>query len=113
MNTIFTPMILMAAALTLAGCEKSTADAQADAVRDSTSATATNMENKADSVEKTGEVAGQVTENKAEANADAIRDQADAVKDAGETKADAIEAGTAGATTTTDTMTTTTAPTKR
>jgi hypothetical protein len=35
------------------------------------------------------------------------------VKDTGEKKADAIESGTMGATTKTDTMTTTTVPTKK
>jgi hypothetical protein len=40
-----------------------------------------------------------------------MREGADAVRDRGENKADAIEAGTVGATTKTDQLTTTTKPT--
>jgi uncharacterized membrane protein YqiK len=87
--------------MTLAACEKKTTDAQADAVRDTSDAAAADIDNKAD-----------VVENKGEANADAMREGADAVRDRGETKADAIEAGTVGATTKTDQLTTTTQPTE-
>ena len=93
-------LLLVAAAMTLAACEKKTADAQADAVRDTSAAAASDMDNKADAVEDRGEAVG-----------DSMRDKADAVRDRGEAKADAIEAGTVGATTKTDTMTTTTKPT--
>lgn len=97
-----TPLLLLVAcAMTLAACEKKTTDAQADAVRDTSAAAASDIENKAD-----------VVENKGEANGDAMRDNADAVRDRGEAQADAIESGKMGATTKTDQMTTTTQPTK-
>ena len=114
MTLKFAPMILViAAGMSLAACEKKTTDAQADAVRDTTKAAASSMENKADVVENQGEAAGTAAKDGAEASADAMRNQADAVKDAGERKADAIESGTIGATTKTDTMTTTTVPAKK
>ena len=95
-----TPLLmLVAAALTLAACEKKTTDAQADAVRDTSDAAAADLENRANTVEEKGE-----------ANADAMREGADEVRDRGERKADAIEEGTVGATTKTDQMTTTTDP---
>jgi hypothetical protein len=97
-----TPMLLLiAATLTLAGCEKKVTDAQADAVRDTSDAAAADIDNKADRVE-----------DKGEANADAMREGADAVRDRGENTADAIEEGKVGATTKTDQLTTTTQPTK-
>lgn len=97
-----TPLLLLVAAgLTLAACEQKTTDAQADAVRNTSDAAASDMENKAERVEDRGE-----------ANADAMRESADAVRDRGENKADAIEAGTVGATTKTDQLTTTTQPTE-
>jgi uncharacterized membrane protein YqiK len=97
-----TPLLLLvAAAMTLAACEKKTTDAQADAVRNTSDAAAADIDNKADAVE-----------NKGEANAEAMREGADAVRDRGENKADAIEAGTEGATTKTDQLTTTTQPTE-
>lgn len=96
-----TPLLLLvAAAMSLAACEKKTTDAQADAVRDTSDAAASDMENKADRAEDRGE-----------ANADAMREGADAMRDRGENKADAIEDGTVGATTKTDQVTTTTKPT--
>lgn len=96
-----TPLLLLVAAtMTLAACEKKTTDAQADAVRDTSAAAAADIDNKADGVE-----------DKGEANADAMREGADAVRDRGENKADAIEDGTVGATTKTDQLTTTTQPT--
>lgn len=94
-------LLLVAAAMSLAACEKKTTDAQADAVRNTSDAAAADIENKADSVEEKGE-----------ANADAMREGADAVRDRGENKADAIEDGTVGATTKTDQLTTTTQPTE-
>lgn len=96
-------LIAIAAAATLAACDNNKVkDAQADAVRDTTDAAASNMENKADAMEKSGEATG---EN--------MRDKADAMRDNAENKADAIEAGKIGATTKTDTTTTTTAPEPR
>lgn len=96
-----TPVLLMvAAAVTLAACDKKTTDAQADAVRNTSDAAAADLENRADRVEDRGE-----------ASAEAMRESADAVRDRGENKADAIEDGTVGATTKTDQMTTTTQPT--
>ncbi|WP_197041911.1 hypothetical protein [Sandarakinorhabdus oryzae] len=95
-----TLLLLVAGTMSLAACEKKVTDAQADAVRDTSDAAATDIENKADSAEAKGEATG-----------DAMRDKADAVRDQAEAKADAIEDGKVGATTKTDTMTTTTAPT--
>jgi hypothetical protein len=112
----YNPSILLlvcVAGVSLAACEKKTSDAQADAVRDTTQAAASSIENKADAVEAQGETTGNATENNAAATADAMRDRADSIKDAGEEKADAIEAGKIGATTKTDTMTTTTEPAKK
>lgn len=85
-------LLVLVACVSLAACDKKVADSQADAVRNTSDAAATDIE------------------NKAEAAVDATKDQADAIRDRGEKKADAIEAGTVGATTKTDTMTTTTEP---
>ena len=113
MKIRFAPtMLVLAAGLSLAACNKSTADHQADAVRDTTKAEAANIEQKADVVENHGDAMGGVASDHADATADAMRDHADAVKNAGEKKADAIEDGKMGATTTTNTGVTTTAPTK-
>ena len=93
MKIRFAPtMLILAAGLSLAACNKSTTDAQADAVRATTDAEAANVEAKADVVENQGEAVGGVTEDKAEATADAMREGADATKDAGEMKADAKQA---------------------
>ena len=97
----FVLLLVIAATVSLAACEKKVTDAQADAVRSTSDAAAADIDNKAD-----------VAETKGEATGDAIRDSADAVRDKGEAKADAIEAGTEGATTKTDTLTTTTKPTE-
>lgn len=113
MKLTFAPTIaILAAGLVLVGCEKSTTDAQADAVRNTTEAAASSIDNKADAVENSGEAMGAATEDQAKATADAIRNDAEAIKDTGEAKADAIESGKIGATTQTDTLTTTTSPTK-
>jgi hypothetical protein len=111
--TLAPTLLILAAGLALAGCQKSTTDAQADAVRDTTKAEASSMETRADVVENNGAAVGAATEDNAKAAADAMRDDAKAVKDTGEVKADAIEAGKIGATTKTDTSTTTTEPTKK
>jgi hypothetical protein len=114
MKITFAPtLVILAAGLALAGCNKSTTDAQADAVRDTTKAEAASIESKADVVENNGEAMGSATEDNARATADAMRNSADAVKDTGEAKADAIEAGEIGATTKTENATTTTVPTKK
>lgn len=113
MKMTFAPtMLILAAGLSLAACNKSPKDAQADAVRDTTKAEAANIEQKADVVENQGEAVGGVTEDAAAATADAMRNKADAVTNTGEMKADAIEDGKMGAVTKTDSGTTTTAPTK-
>jgi hypothetical protein len=105
----FAPTIMiLVAGLSLAACNKSTPDAQADAVRDTTAAAANSVDASADAVEKQGEVAA----DQADVKADAMRDNADAMKNTAETKADAIEAGDLGATTATDTTVTTTTPKK-
>ncbi len=103
-------LLVLVAGVSLAACDKKTTDSQADAVRDTSDAAASDIDNKADAVEDAGEAMGARTENQADANADAMRNQADAVRDRGERKADAIEEGKIGATTKTDTMTTTTVP---
>jgi hypothetical protein len=103
-------LVIGVAGLALVACEKKTTDAQADAVRDTSQAAASSMESSADAIEDRGEVMGDAATNNAEATADGIRDRADAVKERGEKQADAIEAGTIGATTKTDTLTTTTVP---
>lgn len=115
MKINFAPTILvLAAGLSLAACNKSPADAQADAVRDTTNAEAASTEQKADVIENQGEAVGGVTEDRAEATADAMRDKAEAITDRGEMKADAIEDGKVGVTTKTDSATTTTtAPVKK
>lgn len=105
-----TILIIGVAGLALVACEKKTTDAQADAVRDTSQAAASSMESSADTMENNGAVMGEAAADNAEASADAMRDQADAVKDRGEAKADAIEDGMIGATTKTDTLTTTTVP---
>jgi hypothetical protein len=105
-----TILVVGVAGLVLTACEKKVTDAQADAVRDTSQAAASNMEATADSVENKGEAMGEAAADSAEASADAMRDNADAVKDRGEAKADAIEDGKIGATTKTDTLTTTTVP---
>ncbi|MGL6043534.1 MAG: hypothetical protein ACRC1J_06375 [Sandaracinobacteroides sp.] len=109
---LLTLLVIGVAGLGLAACEKKATDAQADAVRDTSQAAATNMENTADAVEEKGEAMGAATQNNAEASADAMRERAEGVEERGERQADAIEDGTTGATTRTDTMTTTTAPAK-
>ena len=108
-----TLLLVCVAGVSLAACNKKTADAQADAVRDTTQAAASSMESSADAVENKGEAVADATKDNAAASADAMRSEADAVKDTGERKADAIEAGKIGATTKTDTMTTTTQPTNK
>ena len=113
MNSTIKSLLLVAVAgVSLAACGNSVKDEQADAVRNTNDAAAASMENQADAVENQGEAIGGVTEDRAEATADAMRDQADAIEATGERKADAIEDDKMGATTKTDTMTTTTAPTK-
>lgn len=106
-------MLILVAGLSLAACNKSTADKQAEAVRDTTGAAASSMEAQADVVENKGEAVGAATADNAEAAADSMRNQADAMKETGEKKADAIEDGKIGATTATDTTVTTTVPTKK
>lgn len=106
-------MLILVAGLSLAACNKSTADKQADAVRDTTGAAASSMNAQADVVENKGEAAGAAAADNAAATADSMRNSADAMKDTGEKKADAIEAGKMGATTSTDSTTTTTVPTKK
>jgi hypothetical protein len=106
-------LLVCVASVSLAACDKKTSDAQADAVRDTTQAAASDIEGKADAVEDQGKLDGNAVENSAEAAADKMRDKADTIKGVGEQKADAIEAGKMGATTKTDTMTTTTVPTKK
>jgi hypothetical protein len=108
MKILMTPLIVLAAGISLAACEKKAADVQADAVRDQADTTASTMENKADIVENTGADQAAAVEGATDNKADAMRDQADAVKDNAEQKADAIEAGDNMATTTTDTTATTT-----
>jgi hypothetical protein len=110
--SLSTILIIGVAGLGLAACDKKTTDAQADAVRNTSDAAASDMENAADSVESKGEAIGEAAEQNAEDTADAMRKEADVVKDRGEMQADAIEDGKIGATTKTDTLTTTTAPTK-
>jgi hypothetical protein len=111
--TLTPAMAVLVAGLALAGCQKSTTDAQADAVRDTTKAEASSMDTKADAVADQGSAVGGATEDNAKAAADAMHDNADAIKKEGEAKADAIESGTIGATTKTDSATTTTEPTKK
>lgn len=108
-----TLLLVCVAGVTLAACNTKTTDAQADAVRDTTQAAASSMENTADAVENKGEAMADVTKDNAAASADAMRNEADAVKAGGEAKADAIEDGKIGATTKTDTMTTTTEPARK
>lgn len=103
-------LLVFACAITLAACEKSTKDAQADAMRDTSAAAGADIDEKADAVEDQGEAVGQAAEKQAEARADAMRERADNVRARGERKADAVESGTAGATTKTDQLTTTTKP---
>lgn len=113
MRSNYSPLLLVAVAgVALAACNKKPADAQADAVRDTTEAAATSIENKADAVENQADSQNAV-QNNAEKQADAMRNQADQIKENGEKKADAIEDGKIGATTKTDTMTTTTVPTNK
>jgi hypothetical protein len=106
-------LLIAACTLTLNACDKKTRDAQADAVRDTNDAAAADIDSKADAVEKQGDDMGKAIEGEADAGADAMRKQADDVRASGERKADAIEDGKTGATTKTDTMTTTTQPKPR
>ncbi|WP_164156446.1 hypothetical protein [Sandarakinorhabdus rubra] len=103
-------LIALASAITLTACEKSTKDAQADAVRDTSDAAGADIDRRADAVLDRGEAMGNAAEKQAEAGADAMRETADDVRDRGERQADAVEAGTSGATTRTDRITTTTQP---
>lgn len=84
-------MIVAAAGLGLAACNKSPEAKQADAVENNANATANAMKNQADVVEKQGENAGDAMTTSTENKADAIRDQADTVKKEGEAQADAIK----------------------
>jgi predicted small secreted protein len=94
MKRIIMPTILLAtAALTLAACQKKPADVQADAVRNDTQATATAVDNSADTIEANGKADASMTKNATENQADALRNQADAIEKNGENRADAIEAG--------------------
>ena len=117
-----TPIFFLAAGLSLAACNKSVPDAQADAVRATTEAEAANTEAMAQGAGTTGGVTRDAmgsngtagTTMGADSNAEnRAEDKADAIRDAGEAKADAIEEGKIGATTKTDTGTTTTTPTNR
>jgi len=105
-----TMLIAVACAITLTACDKSTKDSQADAVRDTSDAAGSDIDDKADAVEETGKAMGEATEKRADDTADAMREDADAVRERGERQADAVEAGTVGATTKTDRLTTTTQP---
>jgi uncharacterized membrane protein YqiK len=105
-----TLLLVFATAATLMACEKSTKDAQADAIRDTSAAAGSDMDDRADAVEEQGKAMGEAAENRAEAGAEAIRENADAVRARGEQQADAVDAGTRGATTSTDRLTTTTTP---
>ncbi|GGE12030.1 hypothetical protein GCM10011529_17960 [Polymorphobacter glacialis] len=96
MKTLTPTMMILAAGLTLAACNKSPADKAADVARAETEGAAAQIETTADTIENKGEAVGGVVEDNAEVKADAIRDQADAVKDAGEAKADKIEEGATG-----------------
>jgi hypothetical protein len=114
MTPRFTPiLLLLAAGVSLAACNKSTTDAQADAVRETSNAAAASIDQEAAMVEDKGEAMGKAAEANADETADAMRNKADAIKTEAETKADAIEAGTLGATTSTGDTTTTTVPTKK
>ncbi|HPU15761.1 MAG TPA: hypothetical protein PK808_06735 [Polymorphobacter sp.] len=94
MKRILIPSILLVtAALTLAACQKSPADAQADAVRTDSKATATAVDAQADTIEANGKADASVTKDVTKNQADALHDQADAIAENGEKRADAIEAG--------------------
>jgi len=108
-----TMLLIFASAITLMACEKSTKDAQADAIRDTSEAAGSDIDDRADAVEDQAKAMGDATREQGEAGADAMRERADAVRARGEQKADAVEAGTVGATTSTDRLTTTTAPDPR
>jgi hypothetical protein len=88
------PTILLAtAALTLASCQKKAEDVQADAVRNDAQATATAVDDRADTIEANGKADASMTKDVTENQADALRNQADAIENAGEKRADAIEDG--------------------
>ena len=103
-------LLVFVCAFTLAACDKSTKDAQADALRDTSAAAGADIDENAEAVEEQGKAMSNATETEAKATADAMRKQADAVRARGEMQADALEAGKIGATTKTDQLTTTTAP---
>ncbi len=107
MTRTLNPLILLlAAGLSVAACNKSPADAQADAVRDTSSGVAAQIDKSADAVEANGKAAADATKTAAENKADVMHDQADAVKANGEAKADAIEKTPPADTTTVTTATT-------
>ncbi len=95
MKTYLKPaIILIAAGLSLAACDKSPADKAADVSRAQTEGAAAQVDAAATATEKQGEAVGGATEDSMTTNADAMHNSADAMKDAGEKKADAIEEGT-------------------
>jgi hypothetical protein len=99
MKTYLKPaIILIAAGLSLAACNKSStdkaADTAADVSRAETEGNAAQVDTAADTMENKGEAVGGTTEDAMTADANAMRDRADAMNAAGEKKADAIEAGT-------------------
>jgi len=106
-------LLVLGAGVSLAACQKSTKDAQADAVRDTSEAAAASIDKSATAVEDKGAAMSKAVEANATATADAMHNQADAIKSNAETKADAIEAGTLGAKTSTGDTTPTTVATKK
>ncbi len=105
-----TLLLVLACAVSLTACEKSTKDAQADAIRDTSKAAGADIDQQAEGIEDEGKAAGDAATAQAESTAEALRDKADAVRARGERQADAVDAGTTGATTKTDKLTTTTKP---
>lgn len=104
MKPYLTPIaMVLAAGLTLAGCNKSPQDKAADAVRDQANASASNVDAAADAAAATASDTSSAAAAGAKATADAMHDQADAIKDNGKAKADAIEDGKVGAVTTSTT----------
>jgi hypothetical protein len=94
MKKYLTPAIMMVAAgLTLASCNKKPEEKAADLSRAQTEGAAAQVDVQANTVENKGEVIGGATEKAADSQADALHSQADAIKAAGEKKADAIEKG--------------------
>jgi hypothetical protein len=94
MKTYLKPaVILIAAGLSLAACDKSPADKAADVSRAQTEGAAAKVDAAATATEQQGEAVGGATEDAMTAKADAMHNSADAIENAGEKKADAIEEG--------------------